>query len=98
MDGHPGKTWPAKSVLAAFYLNPVELIYNRAGVLIGMATTLIPFMVFALYGNMRGIDQQLVSAAQSLGASTWQAFRTVFWPLSLPGVTGGVLLVFIMAL
>ncbi len=84
--------------LAALHLGPLALIYNRTGVLIGMTSTLIPFMVFALYGNMRAIDRRLVKAAQGLGANGWQAFRTIFWPLSLPGVAGGVLLVFILAL
>jgi ABC-type spermidine/putrescine transport system permease subunit I len=47
---------------------------------------------------MRGIDPALVRAAHGLGASRFQAFRRVFLPLSLPGIAGGALLVFILSL
>jgi ABC-type spermidine/putrescine transport system permease subunit I len=67
-------------------------------VLIGMSYVLLPFMVLTLYSVMTGIDPALTRAAHSLGASRWQAFRRVFLPLSLPGVAGGTLLVFILSL
>jgi putative spermidine/putrescine transport system permease protein len=77
---------------------PVQLLYNRAGVLIGMTYALLPYMVLTLYSVMRGIDRSLLQAAGNLGANEWQAFRRVFLPLSLPGVFGGSLLVFVLAL
>jgi putative spermidine/putrescine transport system permease protein len=77
---------------------PLPLLYNQAGVLIGMSYILLPFMVLTLFSVMRGIDPALVRAAHSLGASRFQAFRRVFLPLSLPGVAGGALLVFILSL
>ena len=77
---------------------PLPLLYNQAGVAIGMTYVLLPFMVLTLFSVMRGIDPALVRAAHSLGASRVQAFRRVFLPLSLPGVAGGVLLVFILSL
>lgn len=77
---------------------PVKLLYNQAGVLIGMTYILLPFMVLTVFSVMRGIDRGLIRAAHSLGASRWQAFRRVFLPLSLPGVAGGTLLVFILSL
>jgi putative spermidine/putrescine transport system permease protein len=79
-------------------LSPRQLLYNRVGVLIGMVYALLPYMVLTLYSVFHGIDKKLMRAASNLGASRVQAFIFVFWPLSLPGVAGGCLLVFIMAL
>lgn len=77
---------------------PLALLYNQAGVVIGMSYILLPYMVLTVYSVMRGIDPGLVRAAHSLGASRLQAFRRVFLPLSLPGIAGGTLLVFILSL
>jgi len=77
---------------------PLRLLYNQAGVVVGMTYVLLPFMVLTLASVMRGIDPALVRAAHSLGASRWQAFRRVFLPLSAPGIAGGALLVFILSL
>ena len=77
---------------------PLPLLYNQAGVVIGMSYVLLPYMVLTVYSVMRGIDPGLVRAAHSLGASRFQAFRRVFLPLSLPGIAGGTLLVFILSL
>ena len=77
---------------------PLPLLYNQAGVVVGMTYVLLPFMVLTLASVMRGIDPALVRAAHSLGASRWQAFWRVFLPLSAPGIAGGMLLVFILSL
>ena len=77
---------------------PLPLLYNQAGVVIGMSYVLLPYMVLTVYSVMRSIDPGLVRAAHSLGASRLQAFRRVFLPLSLPGIAGGTLLVFILSL
>lgn len=78
--------------------SPLALLYNRPGVYIGMIHYLLPFMIFANYAVMRGIPQDLLRAAESLGASAFQSFLRVYFPLSLPGVAAGCLLVFILAL
>jgi putative spermidine/putrescine transport system permease protein len=77
---------------------PLLLLYNQGGVVIGMSYVLLPYMVLTVYSVMRSIDPTLVRAAHSLGASRLQAFRRVFLPLSLPGIAGGTLLVFILSL
>ena len=77
---------------------PLPLLYNQGGVLIGMTYVLLPYMVLTVYSVMRGIEPGFIRAAHSLGASRWQAFRRVFLPLSLPGIAGGTLLVFILSL
>jgi putative spermidine/putrescine transport system permease protein len=77
---------------------PMNLLFNTFSVTVGMVHFLLPFMVFPLYSVMSGIDRSLVNAAYSLGASPARAFRKVFFPLSLPGVGAGSLIVFILAL
>lgn len=83
--------------LAEIGLSPVQLLYNRGGVLIGMTYTLLPYMILTLSGVFRGIDPTLMRAAGLFGASNFRAFLHVFLPLSMPGVLGGSLLVFLMA-
>ena len=76
----------------------LAMIYNMTGTLIAMTHVLLPFMVLSLYSVMRAIHPQYLKAAASLGAGPLQAFCRVYWPLSLPGVGAGTLLVFIVAL
>lgn len=76
---------------------PLTLLYNAIAVYIGTTHIMLPFMVLPLYSVMRGIDQRLVQAGLSMGATPFQAFRSVFLPLSMPGVVSGCLLVFILA-
>ena len=91
---------PLNSALMAWGLvdEPVALVRNETGVLIGMVHVMVPYAVLTLYANMRGIDAGLVSAARSLGASRFQAFRMVFLPLTRPGLIGAGTLVFILSL
>jgi len=77
---------------------PLELLYNTFSVLIAMVQILLPLTIVILFGAMLRIDRTLVAAAKIHGASGWQAFRTVFFPLSLPGVYGAGLLVFVLSL
>jgi len=77
---------------------PVRLLNTTFAVYVAMVHVLLPFMILPLYGVMRGIDENLLRAAQSLGARPINAFRQVVLPLSLPGVSAGCLLVFILAL
>ncbi len=78
--------------------SPVPLMYNKIGVTVGMVHILLPFMILSLFSVMKGIDRELLKAAQNLGANYFQTFRRVFFPLSLPGVGAGCLLVFIMGI
>jgi putative spermidine/putrescine transport system permease protein len=77
---------------------PVELIRNQLGVIIGMTHIMLPYMVLPLYAVMARIDLSLSEAAGGLGASPVRAFRRVFLPLSLPGLLAGALLVFVLSL
>jgi putative spermidine/putrescine transport system permease protein len=77
---------------------PLSLIRNTFGVTIGITHILLPFMILPLYAVTRRIDPDLTTAAQSLGAKPFTAFRKVFFPLSLPGIYAGSLLVFVLTL
>jgi putative spermidine/putrescine transport system permease protein len=78
--------------------SPIKLMYNLLGVNIGMVHILLPFAILPMYSVMKGIDRNLLKAAQNLGASPTRSFFKVFLPLSLPGVGASVLLTFILAL
>ncbi len=77
---------------------PLALLYNSFSVLIAMTQILLPITIVTLFGAMLRIDRTLMAAATIHGAGDWQAFRTVFFPLSLPGVYGAGLIAFILGL
>ena len=67
-------------------------IYGRLGLWIVQTVTFFPYAYSVIYGVMRGISTNLEYAAYNMGASRWQVFRDVFWPLCRPGVAGGALI------
>ncbi len=73
------------------------LMYNAFGVIVGLVHVFIPFMVLSIVGALQNISPDVERAARSLGGSAWQAFWRITWPLSLPGVFAGTLLVFVLA-
>ncbi len=77
---------------------PLQLLYNPFSVLIAMVQILLPLTTVILFGAMLRIDRTLITAAKIHGASGLQAFRAVFFPLSLPGVYAAALLVFVLSL
>ncbi|NYT49738.1 ABC transporter permease [Parapusillimonas granuli] len=77
--------------------SPIIMINNLMGVLIGMVHVLLPYMVFPLYAVMRRVDPNLLAAAEGLGASRWETFRRVYFPLTLPGVLAGATLVYVLS-
>ena len=82
--------------LTAIGIGPFQLMYNETGVMIGLVHIYMPFMVLSLAGSLQGINPDVERAARSLGASPWRTFWRVTWPLSLPGVTSGTVLVFVL--
>jgi spermidine/putrescine transport system permease protein len=86
------------AVLDIFGIAPITLLFSPFAVLVGMVYVHLPFMVLPLYTNLEKHDPSLLDAAQDLGASAWQRFWRVTWPLSLPGVFSGSALVFIPVL
>ncbi|MFE5703383.1 ABC transporter permease [Rhodococcus koreensis] len=81
-----------------FGLNDVVLLGTLTGVTVAMVQVMLPYMVLPLFTSMNTIDRRLLDAAASCGAPWLTAFRTVYLPLSIPGVVSGFSLVFIMSL
>jgi len=77
---------------------PLKLMHNSIGVHIGMVHVLLPFMILPLVSAFRNIDPSYMRAAGVLGANPLRAFWHVYLPLSMPGVSAGVALVFITSL
>ncbi len=77
---------------------PLRLVYNFEGTLFGMVHILLPLMALPLYASMKAVDGSLMKAAMGLGASPSRAFRDVFFPLSIPGLLAGSVMVFILSL
>jgi putative spermidine/putrescine transport system permease protein/spermidine/putrescine transport system permease protein len=77
---------------------PLPLVHNFSGTLIGMTHIMLPYLILPLYGSMRAIDDAYVKAAANLGASPIRAFWSVYLPLSLPGLVAGATIVFILCL
>jgi len=78
--------------------NRVRMIYNRIGTIVAMTHILLPFMILPLYSVMKTIPPSLTRAARSLGATPLRAHLSVYFPLTVPGLAAGVLLVFILAI
>jgi len=79
-------------------LGPMDLLFTRFAVIVGMVYVHLPFMILPLYTNLEKHDPTLLDAAQDLGANAWHTFWRVTFPLSLPGVFSGSALVFIPVL
>ena len=75
-----------------------ELMYNVIGTFVAMTQILLPFMVLPLYSVMKTISPSLMRAGKSLGGTPFVAFRKIYFPLTVPGIGAGSLLVFILAI
>ena len=75
-----------------------EMMYNKTGTYVAMTQILLPFMVLPLYSVMKTISPSLMRAGKSLGATPAIAFFKVYFPLTIPGIGAGCLLVFILAI
>lgn len=76
---------------------PMEMLYTEFATVIAMTHILLPFMILPLYSVMRGIDPSYFRAALSMGARPIPAFVRIYLPMSLPGLSAGALLVFIIS-
>ncbi|MGE0007582.1 MAG: ABC transporter permease [Parvibaculaceae bacterium] len=77
---------------------PLELIYTEGAIILGMVYVFIPFMFMPVYASVEKLDWSLVRASQDLGANGFQTFLRIILPLTLPGIVGGMIIVFIPAL
>ncbi|WP_032121433.1 ABC transporter permease [Clostridium amazonitimonense] len=77
---------------------PLKLLYNNTSVLIGMVYMMFPFMVLPIYSSVEKLDKSIIEAASDLGATPLKNFMKVIFPLTMPGVMAGALLVFVPTL
>lgn len=85
-----------KALLATGIIDtPLRLLYTDTAVVLGLLYLMLPFMILPLYANLEKLDYRLVEAGRDLGAGFVQIFTRVIWPLSLPGVYAGIILVFV---
>ncbi len=77
---------------------PIPLMFNRFGVLVGMTHYMLPYMVLSLYAVMSGIPHDYMQAGANLGAPPLKRFLKIYLPLSMPGIGAGCLLVFIISI
>ncbi|MEO9517782.1 MAG: ABC transporter permease [Paracoccaceae bacterium] len=94
------KEGPINSTLQSIGLidSPLTLVFNRFGVFVALTHILLPFLVLPLYSVMKSIPRDYMRAAKSLGARPVYAFMTAYFPLTLPGLSAGAILVFIMSI
>lgn len=76
----------------------IDVLYTPFATGIGLTYSFLPYMVLPIYVSLEKLDRRLIEAAFDLGADRWRTFRRVILPLSLPGVIGGAILVFIPGL
>jgi putative spermidine/putrescine transport system permease protein/spermidine/putrescine transport system permease protein len=77
---------------------PLHLVNNMTGVVIGMMHVMTPVLILPLYGAMKSVDPALMRAAANCGATPRQAFWQVFFPQTLPGLSAGMVMVFVISL
>lgn len=83
---------------AGIVAEPLPLVYNFTGTLIGMVHFMLPLFILPTYAAMRDIDPNTIRAAASMGASLWRCFWTVILPLARGGIGSGSIIVFIYTL
>jgi spermidine/putrescine transport system permease protein len=76
---------------------PLRLLYTETAVIVGLFYVLLPFMILPLYAIFEQLRPELLEASGDLGAGTWQTFRRVVLPLTMPGIIAGCLLVLLPA-
>lgn len=93
-----GRNGVLNRFLASFGSGPLGIMYTPTAVVLGMVYEFLPFMVIQIYNALKKVDKNLINAALDLGADRKTIFRKVIFPLSLPGVYTGVIMVFIPAI
>ncbi len=80
------------------FSEPPRLVRNEFGVVVGMVHFMVPYAVFPLLSAMNQVDDRVLQAARSLGASFWESFRDVFLPLTGFGIVAAAMIVFVFSL
>lgn len=85
------------SLLGAIHIaDPTtSILYSNLAVVVVLVYEYLPYMVLCLYTSIEGIDNNLIHASQSLGAGKWNTFKNIIFPMSIPGLLSGILLVLV---
>ena len=83
---------------AGLISDPLPLVRNEFGVVLGMTHFLVPFAVFPIASAMRQVNEGVLMAARGMGAGRMRTFWQVYLPMTLPGVAGAALIVFVFSL
>ncbi len=87
---------PVMTVLSLFGVNSANsIVYTNGAVFIILLYQYLPYMVLCLYSTLTKIDDNQLKAAQIVGANRWQKFWNIIFPLSIPGLISGIIIVFI---
>ncbi|MEC7145819.1 MAG: ABC transporter permease [Actinomycetota bacterium] len=86
---------PLSNTTDTIGLGPTEILFSQSAVVLGMVYAFLPFMVLPLYASIERIDTSLIEASRDLYGNARQTFTSVIFPLSLPGVVAGSILVFV---
>lgn len=93
-----GRNGVLNRFLVSLGMDPLGIMYTPTAVVLGMIYEFLPFMVIQIYNALRKVDPKLIEAALDLGANKKTVFKKVTFPLSLPGVYTGIIMVFIPAI
>ena len=93
-----GNDGPVSQATEAVGLGETSILFTPIAVVIGLVYGFLPFMILPMYAAIERMDWSLIEASRDLGATGWQTFRNVTFPLSRPGVIAGSILVFIPSL
>ena len=83
-----------RTLATAELFNMLGITLGKGTLLFGMVYDYLPFMIYPIYNVLNRMDKSYAEAAQDLGATPWQVFWKVTVPLSMPGVSSGILMVF----
>ena len=83
--------------LASIGLPRLHLINTEGAIVLGMVYNFLPFMIMPIYSVLTKMDKRLIEAAQDLGSNSFNVFRKIIMPLSLPGIISGITMVFVPA-
>ena len=93
-----GRNGVLNTILTSIGLPAMNILYTDTAVMLGMVYNFLPFMIIPIYTILTKMDQDLINAAKDLGANSAQVFTKVIFPLSMPGVITGIIMVFMPAL
>jgi len=88
----------SSGIIPTLFHQPVRLLYTPTAVMLALVYTYLPFMILPIYGSVEKLDGSLIEAAADLGAGPARSFFRVILPLTWPGVSAGILMVFVPAI